>query len=528
VTTTGLFPRARFALSELVPVPGTRAAGLVRRIRERLWLVVLIPVVCYVYFFFASAGLEHWPGYGDYHDLMADAFRAGRLHISHRPAPELLNAKNPYDPANMRYWLLDASYYQGKFYIYWGPVPALLLSIAKTVLGIRYGVGDQYIATFFCCLTFIGGALLVERMGRRLFPALPRRYVILGASVFGFANPMLHAVTTASFYHVAIMSAQAWLLLGLVVAFDVVSEARTGTSRTIGLLLASTSWGFAIASRVTVALTVAGFVVALALAASWSSQRRLASLVKSTLVLAAPLAVVSALLLVHNKVRFGSYFEFGTNVMLSAFPTFRISSSYLLPNLYSYALRPFETSCEFPYFFQVWRMGPTAFPKGYVMPDGYMVVEPVVGFLRGNPVSWMIPLAVLFVPRPFDPGSARHRAYAFCLVAFSVLIALTGLIGFSVYGATMRYLNDVSAGIVLLGLMGAFALRTHRIGRAAPVVTGALVTALAGASILIGVALGYHGYNGHIERFNPALHEKIEGALSLCGKAVPDVPRYHP
>jgi hypothetical protein len=528
LTTPGLFSRARVALSDLVPSRGTLASGLVARLRERLWLVVLIPVVCYVYVFFASAGHNHLQGYGDFHALTADAFRAGRLHISYRPAAELLSAKNPYDTANMRYWLLDASYYQGKYYTYWGPVPALLLAITKTALGIRYGVGDPHLAVFFCCLTFIAGALLVERIGRRLFPGLPRRYVILGASVFAFANPMLHAVTTPSFYHVAIMAAQAWLLLGLIVAFDVVSEVRTGASRTIGLLLASTSWALAIASRVTVALTVVVFVVALALAASWSLRRRLFAIVKTTLIVAAPLALVSALLLMHNEARFGSYFEFGTNVMLSAFPTFRISSSYLLPNLYSYVLRPFETSCEFPYVFQVWRMGAAAFPTGYVMPVGYMVVEPVVGFLRGNPIAWLVPVSVLFMPRPFDSGSARHRTYAFCLVTFSALAALTGLIGFAVYGATMRYLNDVGSGIVLLGLMGTFALRSHRIGRTVPVATGVLVGALATASIFIGTALGYHGYNSHIERFNPELHEKIAGALSVCGKSVPDVPRYDP
>jgi hypothetical protein len=105
---------------------------------------------------------------------------------------------------------------------------------------------------------------------------------------------------------------------------------------------------------------------------------------------------------------------------------------------------------------------------------------------------------------------------------------LTGLVGGAGYGATMRYLNDVSAGLVLLGLLGAFALRTHRIGRLVPAVTGSLVAVLGGATIFIGAALGYHGYNGHIAKFNPKLHDKLVTALSVCGKSVPDVPRYHP
>jgi hypothetical protein len=528
VTTHGPLARGRFALAELVPPPGTFARVLFDRARQALWLLVVVPLVCCVYVLFASAGLEDWPGYGDYHELTAEAFRAGRLHISHRPAPELLKAANPYDPVNMRYWLLDASYYQGKYYIYWGPVPALLLAIGKTVLGIRYGIGDQYIAGFFSCLTFVGGALLVERMGRLLFPALPRRYLLLGALVFAFANPMLHAVTTPSFYHVAIMSAQAWLLLGLVVALDVVWGARSVPARPFGLLLAGTAWSLAIASRVTVGLTVAVFVLATALAAGWSSPRRLLGVVRAMLLVAAPLVVVSVLLLIFNKVRFGSYLEFGTNVQLSAFPTFRVSSSYLWPNIYSYTLRPFETSCEFPYVFQAWRMGDAAFPKGQVLPKDYMILEPVVGWLRASPITWLIPLAFVLAPRPFDLGSVRHRAYAFLVATLSAYGMLTGLVGWAVYGATMRYLNDVSSGLMLLGLLGAFTLRTHRIGTLVPWVTGSLVALLSAATIFIGAALGYHGYNGHIERFNPAVHQKLVSALSVCGKSVPDVPRYHP
>jgi hypothetical protein len=292
--------------------------------------------------------------------------------------------------------------------------------------------------------------------------------------------------------------------------------------------LASTAWAFAIASRVTVGLTVVVFVVTTAILVGRASPRRLASVAKATLVLAAPLAVVSALLLVYNQARFGSYLEFGTNVQLSAFPTFRVSAAWLWPNVYSYMLRPFETSCQFPYVFQVWMMGPHAFPKGQALPQGYQVLEPVVGWLRAIPLAWLIPLSLFFAPRPFDLRSARHSAYAFCLATFSALAALTGLVGAGGYGATMRYLNDVSSGIVLLALLGAFALRTHRLGRIAPVATGALIAALSGATIVIGAALGYHGYNGHIERFNPKLHDKLESALSLCGKSVPDVPRYVP
>jgi len=105
---------------------------------------------------------------------------------------------------------------------------------------------------------------------------------------------------------------------------------------------------------------------------------------------------------------------------------------------------------------------------------------------------------------------------------------LAGLVGVGVYGATMRYLGDVTYGLVLLALVGGYALRAHRFGNYAPRVISSLIVALGSATILFGLALGYHGYNGHVERFNPELDAKLVRALSVCGDIPPDSLHYTP
>ncbi len=510
------------------PPPGGRLEASIRHLRSRLWLVLVLAAVLAVYFYFISAGgLRNWPVYGNYIDLQADAFRGGHLYLPLEPAPELLRAADPRDRVNIRYWALDLSYFRGKYYTYWGPTPALLLAVGKTLLGIKREIGDHYICLFSICLTTLGGALIIERMGRRLFGAVPRSLLIFGIFAFAFANSMLHDVTTAGTYITAIISAQAWVAMGVVFAFDTVWYAGTTSTRRYRPLLAGVCWGLALASRVTVLPTVAVLIAATALAEGWVSERRWLKTLITSLWLGAPVALVGVALLVYNKLRFDDPLQFGITLQLSGYPTMRFDRQYWLPNLYSYTLRPFVTTCQFPWIYQVWWMKAAAFPEGFSLPADYMVDEPVVGWLRAVPIAWLGVFAFWLVPRPL--ARFRHgRVYLWCLVSFTAMATLTGLTAIGVYAATMRYLSDVTPGLVLLGLLGAFALRTHRFSLMAPKLASSVIVLLASATIVFGCLLGYQGYAGHFHKYNRELDAELANALSFCGESTPPMPRFWP
>jgi hypothetical protein len=82
--------------------------------------------------------------YGDfnvtYYDELADAFLAGQLHLLRPPPQELLALPDPWDPnANRSLRMMpytpgerfpgvhDLTLYNGKLYVQWGPLPALVL-----------------------------------------------------------------------------------------------------------------------------------------------------------------------------------------------------------------------------------------------------------------------------------------------------------------------------------------------------------------------------------------------------------------
>ena len=76
---------------------------------------------------YSSAG--HFPVFphiqNDYVDL-GTAFLRGQLALLERPDPRLADLGDPYEFTQRKGipYRWDASYYGGKYYLYWGPAPA--------------------------------------------------------------------------------------------------------------------------------------------------------------------------------------------------------------------------------------------------------------------------------------------------------------------------------------------------------------------------------------------------------------------
>jgi hypothetical protein len=64
----------------------------------------------------------------EYYNLLVQGFRAGQLNLKKEVPPGFASLADPYDrTANAPYGVLDLSYYKGKFYLYFGVTPAVVL-----------------------------------------------------------------------------------------------------------------------------------------------------------------------------------------------------------------------------------------------------------------------------------------------------------------------------------------------------------------------------------------------------------------
>ena len=89
-----------------------------------------------------TAGGFESAGDADYFNLLVRGFRKGHLYLDRAPAPELAALKDPYDPAqNDRYRLADATYFQGRYYLYFGAAPAVVLLWPYAALDLAVNIG---------------------------------------------------------------------------------------------------------------------------------------------------------------------------------------------------------------------------------------------------------------------------------------------------------------------------------------------------------------------------------------------------
>jgi len=484
---------------------------------SRLWLLVPLALVAVVYLVWSSAGnFNHWPVYTVLFDLQAEGFRRGQLSLPVTPAPQLLAAANPYDRANSGYWIVDAIWHDGKWYLYWGPLPALLQALGKSLLGVYEIVGDQYLLIVFSLLSTVFGALLIEDIRQRMFSRVPRWVSVFCILALAFINPVVYLVATGGQYQAAIAGGQAFLVAGMWCAFRAVQGDAPERRRRLWLFGAGCAFGASLACRISLGAAAALVGLCAMLAAAWPCQRRSrAVLLNALCVGSAPLLSVAGLLL-YNRLRFGSWLEFGMKEQVSYFE-FKVSKSYFLTNLYAYALSPFELTCQFPFALQSAVRGPKGVPAWVPMANDYLVREPIAGFLSTAPLSWLSPVPLLVTAR--HACSLRReawRSYAFLTLCFAVMGSISGVLVLFVYGATMRYLDDFIYGIALLSVLGAFtwlATRATALGRK---LVGSAIAGLCSVTIILGLLLAYQGYDEHFPRRNPALNEKLVRLLSVC------------
>lgn len=289
------------------------------------------------------ATAEHAEIYG----LLARGFLQGQLALDVEPVPALANAANPYDPALRPKvpYPHDASLYQGKFYAYFGPAPALLAYVPWRAITGR-DLPTAWAVLGFATLAFLGLVALFRAVSAEAYPAAPPSLRLAAILALGSTSLLLPLVRRPAMYEAAIASGVAAMLWALYAAWrgrDPAHQVRWGAG--CGLLL-----GLAIASRPTfgVAALPAWMIL------SGPATRGGLNLRWHRGITAATVAggCVVALLLAYNQARFGSPFEFGQKYQLASLNENTVQHfglRFVPTQAWLYLVAPLQWSWFFPF-----------------------------------------------------------------------------------------------------------------------------------------------------------------------------------
>lgn len=490
-------------------------------VNEKINNVLLIVIGCFIlslYVWIITIGrIEKWPSGRDYYWKLTQAFQQGQTYLLEVPNPELAKLENPYDHHQREglEYLWDTTYYDGKYFLYWGPVPAAIGVLVSAITS--KPVTDTGLVFSFVIGITLFSVLLLKEVFKQF--KIPRWAFWSGVFAAMINVPLIWLLTRPTFYEVSIAGGQFFLMAGFYLLFLGFRNPRPHN----GWIAASAlSFGLAGATRINLLPSII-LIAALIL---WRiyilHNKKISESLSAFSATLIPLALVAFSLCWYNYARFGSIFEFGHRYQLTG-PSLTadygdISSvNYVLPNTFTYIFRTPSVSAEFPFFTVPW-IKEKMWPSFIHLPEHYYYTEPVAGILFVVP---LIGLAALLLGRWFwlwingdishaadDKGSDSMFTWFGWMLFTYVLIQLLILLIF--INSAMRYLVDISPSLIVLSTMFVSYYANKIDTNPYLVKTIAFLWVVGtGLTVLAGFLIGFTGDKNNFLNQNPGLYYQL-------------------
>lgn len=394
------------------------------------------------------------PSQQHFNQLVA-GFRSGQLSLKQPPAPEMASLADPYDPAqNGDYRLHDASYYHGRYFIYYGVTPALILFWPYVALTGHY-LAQKYAVAVFCSLGLLIGAALIREIRRECTPGIGTGVLLASVIAFGTVSGVAFLVRRPEMYEVSISCAYAMTVAALAALWRSLDPRRNDLLWTT---LASLLFGMAVAARPTFVFGAAVVLIPVAFLPAYPARAPGMGGCRWKRAVAAcgPLACIGVGLATYNFLRFGNPTEFGIKYLLMGQRVTRFFSfdwRVIWLNARIYFALPTKLS---PYFPFVRGVEVPPLPAGYAFtqnPFGVFTNIPFLLLALAAPLAWSLP----------DPGCARRLRLFAAALAWVSLTSAAILLVYVV--ACIRYELDFTPYLTVLAVLGVFGIEQRLAGR---------------------------------------------------------------
>jgi hypothetical protein len=441
----------------------------------------------------------------DFYNALADAFMAGKTHLLIYPRKELRDLSLSYDSfENYRYGLHDAALYKGKYYLYYGPVPAVALFIP-----FRFVFGTNIPQDLAVVIFSFGGVLFsvmaFSSLAKAYFPKMPFSLFFSSVVCLSLCNLAPFLLRRPAFYEVAISSGY-FFLSG---CFYFLFSGGLGKEiRPRRIWLGSLFLGLGVGCRPNLILAAPVLLLVWMRIFREKSGGADRKPIAGLCGVFCPFLLIVFVLGLYNYVRFGSFLETGIGYnRIGGHGIGRsFNFSYLPRGLYFYLFYPCEINFNFP-FFHLMRGLP-----GQIS-GAYKRVEPVAGIFRN-----LIFLNIIFAAPFFYKRMIRVARYVTLGILFLVFFSLLNVVVFSALSVvnTMRYLADLvphlSLAAVLLWAFMDNALAGRKKARMA--LSAGMITAIA-YSCIFSIAISFTGYYDLLRVNNPDIFYSISRFFAI-------------
>jgi tetratricopeptide (TPR) repeat protein len=388
--------------------------------------------------FVVSTGLN---AANNYYNLLVQGFRAGQLSLKKEVPPGFAQLADPYDrTANAPYGVLDLSYYQGKFYLYHGVTPAVVLFWPYAALTGHY-LSQKDAGVIFCVVGFLASMGLLCALWRRYFAEVSVAVVAAGTLALGLATFTPLLLARCDVHEVSISCGYALTMLALAAIWKAL---HAPSRRGWWLAAASLAYGLAVGARPSLLF---GAVILLAtVAQAWRERQQVWPMLAAATV---PITLIGLGLMLYNDLRFDNPLEFGLHYQLTAEPQLKrqfFNPHFLWFNFQVYFLEPACWSARFPFVHEI-----SVPPR----PADYAQVGNPFGILTNIPLVWL----ALVVPLSWWRRMGQEVSTLRWFMTSVVLLFGTSVLPLLFFeSAIVRYEVDFLPALVLLAVVGMLGL----------------------------------------------------------------------
>lgn len=433
-----------------------------------------------------------WPHHKQYQEL-AEVMAEGHIYLNAEPSEGLLSAENPYDTiylqANGISYLPDYAYYEGKYYVYFGVVPELLLYLPVYLLSGNHLPNHMAVFIFFCGFILAVFALYGEII-KRWFSRTPYSLYLIICTLTVCCGNYLFVIARPDLYDTPIMAANMFTVAGLWLWLKG-KYAETTKGRICCLLPGSLCMALVAGCRPQMLL-----FSALAIPLFWKEIINKKS-VRDAVSIGLPYLFVAAGIMYYNAARFGSPFDFGATYSLTSNDMTRRSFnlSQTLLGLWHYILRPPVIESDFPFL-----QGTQIYSASYM---GRLTSEYTYGgILASNAFLW-----ILLSARRSRKLLREKGIYILTIISVVITVVLS-IVDVTGAGFLQRYMVDMIWGIWFAAvlLMLAWIERAADSGTLKTAVLFLIVVCLLQAVYGFGVVFGNGDLSVNVRIANPELY----------------------
>jgi hypothetical protein len=379
-----------------------------------------------------------------YNKYLVDAIIAGRTDLEAGNPEKMLKAERPYDNQWLIEndykrdvdWMSDWIYYKGKFYCYFGAVPALLLYVPYALITGNY-LSNHGGIFIFAAISIILLARLWRFFVKKYMPDARFMFYLLSFLTLFFASGWFCPLRFTRFYSIVSAGGFMFVVAGILLLFESVEREKIDRSK---LFFACLCLALAVGCRPN--LLFASLIVPVII---WKHK-----LWKHLPLAAIPYIMVAIPMCVYNYVRFGSIVDFGfnynmTNLNTAAWNllnpigklmnTFNASLSYLFSiNQYSFFFPYVEIHNQYDKF--LWLII-KFYDKGYGM------------------INFPVVFCLFFFFKNIFAKAEKPKTF-YISAAFLSIAAVLILVNSYLAGFSGRYAFDFAVFIILSSLFCAY------------------------------------------------------------------------